>query len=129
MKELNKYKSTEDKSMAREQAVIKKLIEDNTLKALSETAGVDETKVRKVLAETLPQIMQGVEKDAKENGEALEQALGEHAEHDVSDPAEFLKNADVKDGERYSAIFWERKRKACKRARPRSRACPMPKRR
>lgn len=57
--------------MAQSKRIIGKLIEDDTLRALSDASGVDETKVRKVLAEALPQIMSGVEKDADENGEAL----------------------------------------------------------
>ena len=83
-----------------ERKMLSKLIDGETLRALSAYTKVDETKVRKVLAESLPRLMHGVEADAKNNGDAFEKALSEHAAHDASDPSVFLENADTADGEK-----------------------------
>lgn len=70
--------------------------------AISKRAKVKESDVSNVLSAAVPILLTGMQRNAgTEAGAAsLSGALKDHSKDDVSDPAAFLKNADIKDGKK-----------------------------
>lgn len=79
---------------------IRRLIDQDTLRAVSRRAGVQEESVRKVLHSALPALLEGFEEDAGRDEAGLENALAAHAARDASDMQGFLQAADTADGEK-----------------------------
>lgn len=70
--------------------------------AISKRTKVSKSDVANVLSAGVPILLTGMQRNAgTESGEAsLRGALADHAAADVSDPAAFLKSADLKDGKK-----------------------------
>lgn len=79
---------------------IQRLIDKDTLRAVSKRANVQEESVRKVLSSALPALLEGFEEDAGRDEAGLENALASHAQRDASDMQGFLQAADTADGEK-----------------------------
>ena len=81
------------------------VISGGGLNALSKRTKVDKQDVAKVLSAGIPALVGGMRRNAgAETGAAsLSRALSDHSTADVSNPAEFLKNADLKDGKKILA--------------------------
>lgn len=78
------------------------LISGGGLSAISRRTKVAREDVAKVLSVGIPALVGGMRRNAgAEAGAAsLSRALAEHSAADVSNPADFLKNADLKDGKK-----------------------------
>lgn len=82
------------------QNLLSELLSSDSLKTLSKASGASQKDVKKVVAEALPKLLSGAEKQAQ-NGDTAEgftKALLDHAKVDTSDIKGFLKNIDLEDG-------------------------------
>lgn len=78
------------------------LISGGGLNAISKRTKVNQEDVAKVLSAGIPALVGGMRRNAgAEAGAAsLSRALADHSKDDVSNPAAFLKSADLKDGKK-----------------------------
>ena len=78
------------------------LLSGGGLDAISKRTKVDRENVAKVLSAGIPALVGGMRRNAgdKSGAASLTKALTEHGKDDVSNPAAFLKNADLKDGKK-----------------------------
>ena len=78
------------------------LLSGGGLDAISKRTKVDREDVAKVLSAGIPALVGGMRRNAgdKNGAASLTKALTEHSKDDVSNPAAFLKNADLKDGKK-----------------------------
>ena len=78
------------------------LLSGGGLDAISKRTKVDREDVAKVLSAGIPALVGGMRRNAgdKNGAASLSKALTEHGKDDVSNPAAFLKNADLKDGKK-----------------------------
>ena len=78
------------------------LLSGGGLDAISKRTKVDREDVAKVLSAGIPALVGGMRRNAgdKSGAASLSKALTEHSKDDVSNPAAFLKNADLKDGKK-----------------------------
>ena len=81
---------------------IGRLFSEGGVSAISRRTKVDRQDVAKVLTAGLPALVGGMRRNVSERngGESLSRALSDHSRVDVSDPAAFLKTADLKDGKK-----------------------------
>lgn len=70
--------------------------------AISKRAKVKESDVSNVLSAAVPILLTGMQRNAstEAGADSLRGALADHAAADLSDPAAFLKSADLKDGKK-----------------------------
>ena len=70
--------------------------------AISKRAKVKESDVSNVLSAAVPILLTGMQRNAgtEAGADSLRGALKDHAAADLSDPAAFLKTADIKDGKK-----------------------------
>lgn len=82
------------------QELLGELLSSDALKGLSKASGASQKDVKKVVSAALPQLLGGVEKQAKsgDTAESFTKALQSHAQADTSDIQSFLKNVDLEDG-------------------------------
>ena len=78
------------------------LLSGGGLDAISKRTKVDREDVAKVLSAGIPALVGGMRRNAgdKNGAASLTKALTEHSKDDVSNPAAFLKNTDLKDGKK-----------------------------
>ena len=78
------------------------LISGGGLNAISKRTKVDKEDVAKVLSAGIPALVGGMRRNAaaEDGARSLTKALTDHSADDVSNPAAFLKNADLKDGKK-----------------------------
>lgn len=78
------------------------VISGGGLNALSKRTKVDKQDIAKVLSTGIPALVGGMRRNAgaEAGAESLSRALSDHSAADVSNPAAFLKNADLKDGKK-----------------------------
>lgn len=76
------------------------LLNSNSVKSLSQVSGADDNQVKQVLMDSLPTLVQNMQKNAstKSGEQALAKALSDHAKDDTSNISAFLKNVDLEDG-------------------------------
>ena len=81
---------------------IGQLISGGGLSALSKRVKLPKEEVAKVLTAGLPALVGGMRRNAgaQAGAESLSRALADHSSDDTSDPAAFLKTADLKDGKK-----------------------------
>lgn len=81
---------------------IGQLISGGGLSALSKRVKLPKEDVAKVLTAGLPALVGGMRRNAgaQAGAESLSRALADHSSDDTSDPAAFLKTADLKDGKK-----------------------------
>ena len=81
------------------------LISGGGLNAISKRTKVDKEDVAKVLSAGIPALVGGMRRNAaaEDGARSLTKALTDHSADDVSNPAAFLKNADLKDGKKILA--------------------------
>lgn len=81
---------------------IGQLISGGGLNAISKRIKVDKEDVAKVLSAGIPALVGGMRRNAaaEDGAKSLTKALTDHSADDISNPAEFLKNADLKDGKK-----------------------------
>ncbi|MBQ3356099.1 MAG: DUF937 domain-containing protein [Oscillospiraceae bacterium] len=81
---------------------IMSLLSGGGTSAISKRTKVSQSDVTNVLSAGVPILLTGMQRNAgTESGEkSLRGALADHAAADVSDPAAFLKTADIKDGKK-----------------------------
>ena len=84
---------------------IGELISGGGLSALSKRVKLGKEDVAKVLSAGIPALVGGMRRNAgaKAGEKSLAKALKDHSADDFSDPAAFLKNADLKDGKKILA--------------------------
>ncbi len=78
------------------------LLGSSSVKAISKSTGADESKVKQALSDALPVLIKGMQKNAssKDGEKSLIKALSDHKADDTSDIISFLKNVDIKDGQK-----------------------------
>lgn len=78
------------------------MISGGGLNAISKRLKVDKEDIAKVLSAGIPALVGGMRRNAsaEEGAKSLTKALTDHSADDISNPAEFLKNADLKDGKK-----------------------------
>jgi hypothetical protein len=88
--------------MAGSKSILDTLLSGSSLSALSELTGAGSDQVQNVLAQAVPTLVTGMKKNAssKDGEQSLTTALSQHAKDDTSDVASFLKNVDLKDGDK-----------------------------
>lgn len=81
------------------------LISGGGLNALSRRTRVDKADVAKVLSAGIPALVGGMRRNAavEDVAASLSRALTDHSADDTSNPATFLKNADLQDGKKILA--------------------------
>ena len=81
------------------------LLSGGGLNAISKRTKVDKEDVAKVLSAGIPALVGGMRRNAaaEDGARSLTKALTDHSADDVSNPAAFLKNADLKDGKKILA--------------------------
>lgn len=81
---------------------IMSLLSGGGTSAISKRTKVSEGDVSNVLSAAVPILLTGMQRNAgtASGAASLSGALADHAAADVSDPAAFLKNADLKDGKK-----------------------------
>lgn len=81
------------------------LLSGGGLNAISKRTKVDKEDIAKVLSAGIPALVGGMRRNAaaEEGAKSLTRALTDHSADDISNPAEFLKNADLKDGKKILA--------------------------
>jgi len=84
---------------------IGQLLSGGGLNAISKRLKVDKEDIAKVLSAGIPALVGGMRRNAsaEEGAKSLSKALADHSADDISNPAEFLKNADLKDGKKILA--------------------------
>ena len=84
---------------------IGRLLSGGGLNAISKRLKVDKEDIAKVLSAGIPALVGGMRRNAsaEEGARSLAKALTDHSADDISNPAEFLKNADLKDGKKILA--------------------------
>ncbi len=78
------------------------LLSEGGVSAISKRTKVAKQDVAKVLSAGIPALVGGMRRNAgaRQGAESLSRALADHSADDTSKPAEFLKNADLKDGKK-----------------------------
>ena len=78
------------------------LVSEGGVSAISKRTKLAKQDVAKVLSAGIPALVGGMRRNAgaAEGAESLSRALADHSAADTSKPAEFLKNADLKDGKK-----------------------------
>lgn len=78
------------------------LVSEGGVSAISKRTKLSKQDVAKVLSAGIPALVGGMRRNAgaAEGAESLSRALADHSAADTSKPAEFLKNADLKDGKK-----------------------------
>ena len=78
------------------------LVSEGGVSAISKRTKLSKQDVAKVLSAGIPALVGGMRRNAgaAEGAESLARALADHSAADTSRPAEFLKNADLKDGKK-----------------------------
>ena len=78
------------------------LISGGGLNALSKRTKVGQEDIAKVLSAGIPALVGGMRRNAgaEDGAKSLSKALADHGTADLSNPADFLKNADLKDGKK-----------------------------
>lgn len=81
------------------------LLKEGGVAAIAKRIKVKQDDVKNVLSAGIPTMIAGMKKNvSSKDGEAsLSKALGDHSISDLSNPAAFLKNADLKDGKKILA--------------------------
>ena len=81
---------------------IGQLISGGGLNAISKRTKVGKEDIAKVLSAGIPALVGGMRRNAaaEDGAKSLSKALTDHSADDISNPAEFLKNADLKDGKK-----------------------------
>jgi hypothetical protein len=81
---------------------IGELISGGGLNAISKRTKVGKEDIAKVLSAGIPALVGGMRRNAgaEDGAKSLAKALADHSADDISNPAEFLKNADLKDGKK-----------------------------
>ena len=78
------------------------LLTDGGVAAIAKRVKVKQDDVKKVLSAGIPTMIAGMKKNvsSKDGEDSLKKALGDHSLSDLSNPAAFLKGADLKDGKK-----------------------------
>ena len=78
------------------------LLSGSGLSALSKRTKVNREDIAKVLSAGIPALVGGMRRNAgaEAGAESLSRALSDHSTADISNPGEFLKNADLEDGKK-----------------------------
>ena len=76
------------------------LLSSDSVKGLSDLAGVSDSDVTKVLSQALPSLLDGAKGQAsnKDTAESFANALSDHAKDNTGSLGSFLGNVDLKDG-------------------------------
>ena len=79
---------------------IMNMLSGDNLNGLSEKLGVDPAQISSVIEMSVPQLLNGMQKNAstEEGAQSLEEALSQHSSADTSDVSAFLVGADIEDG-------------------------------
>ncbi len=81
-------------------AILKKLLSNESVTGVAKKVGVDVDDVKKVFASALPMLLGGANNQSKnkETAQSFADALSEHAKKDTKDITSFLKDIDIQDG-------------------------------
>ena len=81
------------------------LLKEGGVAAIAKRVKVKQDDVKNVLSAGIPTMIAGMKKNvsSKDGEDSLKKALGDHSISDLSNPAAFLKNADLKDGKKILA--------------------------
>ncbi|MCR5172562.1 MAG: DUF937 domain-containing protein [Treponema sp.] len=86
--------------MADTSSILSALLSSSAIKGISKTSNASTDEVQRILANAVPALLQGANKQAtsKSTAENFAAALSQHAQDDTSNITSFMKNVDLDDG-------------------------------
>jgi len=86
--------------MADTSSILSTLLSSSAIKGISKTSDTSADEVQRIVANAVPALLQGANKQAtsKSTAEGFAAALSQHAQDNTSNIASFMKNVDLDDG-------------------------------
>ncbi len=86
--------------MADTSSILSSLLSSSAIKGISKTSNASADEVQRIVANAVPALLQGANKQAtsKSTAENFAAALSQHAQDDTSNISSFMKNVDLDDG-------------------------------